>query len=401
MAKLNWKWVLAIVLAAVAIYIMSIPQPLPVDTASVTKGSIMGTVADDGMTRVRERYTVYAPTSGKLKRVHLEVGDETVAGRTRVAAIIPQDPNMLNERSQAEAEARVATAQGRVEQAKADLERAQEAAAFAERQLKREQALVDSGAATAERLDSAQTELELRRKEVTIAQRAISVANQEVRAAKATLIAADGRENQQSQHIYEVFAPIDGRVFRIMRESEGFIATGTAIMDIADPADLEVIVDFLSQDAVKIKQGAKVFFKHWGGEDTLTGVIDRVEPSGFTKLSALGVEEQRVNVIARFDDPAHAAKLLGDGFRVSVEVVTWEIADAILAPTSALFWQDNQWHVYLVEGEHAVLRAVETQQRNSQHAVITSGLSPGDQVIVHPGEQVVDGKLIQLNQDQK
>lgn len=397
MAWFNWKWAIGLVLLAVAIYIMSIPQPLPVDVQAITRGDITGTVADDGMTRVHDRYTVYAPISGKLKRIDLEVGDEVVAGQTRLAAIVPQDPIMLNQRSLAEAEARVAAAQSRVDQAQADLERAEQAEAFAKRQLQREETLVTSGAATEERLDSVRTDLQLRQKEVLIAQRAVMVANQEVLAAKATLVAGDGREVQGTQRIFEVFAPIDGRVFRIMRESEGTIASGTALLELANASDLEVVVDFLSQDAVKIKPGARVAFKHWGGTETLTGSIEKIEPSGFTKLSALGVEEQRVNIIAAFDDPALAAQFLGDGFRVTVEVVIWDIKDAVLAPTSSLFFKNDQWQVYLVEGEYARLRSVVTPARNSQSAVIVEGLQPGDQVIIHPGEKVVDGSLVEVS----
>jgi HlyD family secretion protein len=392
-----WKWILGLVLAGAAIYIMSIPQPLPVDTEVVAKGAIMGTVSDDGMTRVRDRYLVYAPISGKLKRVDLEVGDEVVQQQTRVAAIIPEDPAMLNERTRAEAEARVAAAQSRVEQANADLERAEEALAFAKRQLAREEALNQSGAGTQERLDSAKTDVQLREKEVLIANRSITVARQEVKAAKATLIAGDGSPGSVDQRIFEVFAPIDGKVFRILRESEGFITAGTPIMEVADPHDLEVVVDFLSQDAVKMQPGAKVFFKHWGGEEALTGVIDHIEPSGFTKLSALGVEEQRVNVVATFDQPDKAAEHLGDGFRVTLEVVLWEKEEEVLAPTSSLFWRSNQWQVYVAQGETAQLRSVETDLRNNEYAIINSGLTPGDQVIVHPGEDVADGVLIQIN----
>lgn len=267
---------------------------------------------------------------------------------------------------------------------------AQTALEYARTEAARQERLAEVGSITAQALETARFELRSRTEEVISAQSAVRIAEQQLEMARA----ARGRMEQQrpAEHErLEIRAPVRGWVLRVMQESAGAVAPGAPLMELGDPQLLEVVVDVLSQDAVRIRPGARVRIEHWGGDEPLAGRVRRVEPSAFTRTSALGVEEQRVNVVITLEEPVERRKALGDGYRVEARITLWEGADVVQVPESALFRQGEGWAVFLAQGGKARLRSVKLGQRNGLRAQVLEGLVPGDTVIVHPGDSVKDG----------
>jgi HlyD family secretion protein len=388
------KWLKRALLALLALGLVGAiasayrPRPVPVEVGEVTRGPFEVTVTEPGKTRVKDRYIISAPVGGRLERILLRPGDAVEQGQV-IARLGSLDPPLLDVRSRAQADAQVRAAMAAKEQADAVLRRSQTALEFSRSEVSRQELLAASGSSTAKALETARFEEQGRAQEVASAQSAVHVAEQQLEMARA----ARGRMDPRSgpyEHL-EIRAPVRGWVLRVMQESEGAVAPGTPLMEVGDPQVLEVVVDVLSQDAVRIGPGAKVRIEHWGGETPLAGRVRRVEPAAFTRTSALGVEEQRVNVVITLEEPVEQRKALGDGYRVEARITLWDAADVVQVPESALFRQGEGWAVFLAQEGKVGLRPVKLGLRNGLRAQVLEGLAPGDTVIVHPGDSVKEG----------
>lgn len=377
-------------LALVAFFVWAFqPKPVPADFATVTRGDLEITLDEEGETRVRERYEVSAPLAGRVLRIELEPGDPVVADVTVLATFQPAASTLLDSRSRAEAEGRVRAAKAARGQASAELERARAELEFAEAELTRMLHLAEDEIVSRERLDSAELNKKTRQRAVEAAKFRLETAEHELEVVRASL--AHGGTSASGQEPMTLTSPVDGVVLSRRRESESVVQAGEILLVVADPSRLEIVADFLSTDAVRIGPGDPVYIEQWGGDRRLEGEVRRVEPSGFTKISALGVEEQRVNVIIDFADPREAWEALGDGYRVEVQVVIWRGAAVLKVPTSALFRHENGWAVFVVTGDTAGLVPVEIGHRNSQEAELLDGLADGTRIIVHPSDEVAEG----------
>lgn len=383
-------------LALVALVVYAfLPKPIAVDIAPVVRGAMRLTIDEDGRTRVKERYVVSAPLAGRLQRITLKAGDEVRTGNTLIAVIEPVDPMLLDERTRAQAEARVKAADSARAQAAAILERARAAHALAKTELERVRQLIADKIATQRELDNATAAERAAAEELKAAQFAAQIAEFELEQAKAVLMTARPRSTQDAENgKFEIHSPVNGRVLRVFQESATVVQPGTPLVAVGDPTDLEVEVDVLSADAVKIPANAKVILEHWGGDRPLTGRVRRVEPAAFTKISALGVEEQRVWVIIDLADPPETRAKLGDGYRLEARVVIWENDNVLKVPSGALFRAGNGWAVFVAQGKRAALRPITIGKNNGLEAEALAGLSEGDRVLVHPSDKVRDGVAI-------
>jgi HlyD family secretion protein len=390
------RWCVALVILgglSGAVYYALQPKPVSVDLAKLSRGSLQVSVQEDGKTRIRERYIVSAPLSGRLLRVELEPGDPIVRASSLLAAITPRAPEMLDARELRQAEMRVKAEQAALAQARPAVESARAALNFAESTLGRIREVGQKGAVTQNELDRAETDYRMRQEDYRSAVFAERISKYELELAKSALIHTSGEDVDNGSDL-EIFSPIDGRVLRLLQESATIVTPGTPLLEIGDPTDLEVQVDVLSSDAVKIHPGANAFLERWGGDQPLKGQVRLVEPSAYTKVSALGVEEQRVNVIIDLVDPPETRQTLGDLFRVEARIVVWEGDDILKVPTGALFRNGDQWAVFVVASTVAQLRQVELGHQNDTEAEAIDGLSPDDTVILHPGDKIQDGTEI-------
>ncbi len=369
------------------------PRPIAADFATVERGPLSVTVDEEGETRVRDRFVVSAPLAGRILRIELEPGDAVEAGQTVVASLQPTDPILLDARSRAEAEARVGAARAGLGLARAERDRAEAERRFSVSEAGRYRKLAAEEIVSRERLDSAELEVTTREEALRAADYAVKSAEQDLAAASATLQTEAPAIGVAAEPIV-LRAPVDGVVLRRLRESETVVPAGEPLVEIANPADLEIVSDLLSTDAVKVRRGQNVRIEQWGGDEPLRGVVRRVEPYGFTKISALGVEEQRVNVIVDFEDAREAWEALGDGYRVEVRIVIWEREDAVKVPTSSLFRDGDDWAVFVVEEGRAARRTVSLGERNGLEAEVLEGLGEGDRVVVHPSDSIRDGVAV-------
>jgi HlyD family secretion protein len=389
------KWKNTRVLVAVAVVaafaaVAMWPARLGVDVALVTRGPMQVTVDEEGETRVRERFVVSAPVAGRLRRIELEPGDPVVCGKTVVVRLLPVDAPLLDARTRRELAAAVEAARAAVGQARADRDRATAASERARSSLGRLQTLAAAGAISREELEAAQTAAKTAEGAARAADFAVDRMEHEFQLAQARLQAppAAGR-------VIEIRAPADGVVLRRLRQSEAVVAAGEPLLEIGDPGQLEVVADLLSTDAVRVRPGSAVQVEPGGPGTSLRGLVRRVEPSGFMKVSALGVEEQRVNVIIDFADAAASARALGDGYRVELRIVTSDDADAIKVPVGSLFRRGAEWAVFVVDGGRARMQIVELSERNNEEAEIVRGLEPGQTVILHPPDTLTHGARVE------
>lgn len=383
---------LVIGLAVVALVVWALlPKPVPVDLATVTRGELMVTVDEEGETRVHDRYLVSAPFAGRVLRIDLEPGDPVVAGETVLATFQPSAPTPLDARARAEAEAGMRAARATLGAARAERERAASEHRYAVAEHERIRSLAAEEIVSRERLDVAELAERTAADALRSAEFAVAASEHELEIARARLMQATGADEDDAGPL-ALRSPVDGVVLQRLHESAAVVPAGEPLVEVADPARLEIVSDLLSSDAVKVSAGDRVMIEQWGGGEALGGVVRRVEPYGFTKISALGVEEQRVNVIVDFSDPREAWQALGDGYRVEVRIVVWEGESVLKLPTSALFrGPDGAWAVFAVEDGRAVRRPVEVGRRNGLEAEVHSGLAEGDSVIVHPSDSVEDG----------
>ncbi len=352
------------------------PKPAPVETALAATGPLRATVSEEGKTRIRQRYVVSSPVTGQLRRVPFKPG-ATVAAGDVVAVIEPMAASPLDTRSRALAEARR-------DSAVATLEKTRAAHALAVNELKRVQRMFDAGTVSPQDIENAQL------RETTVA-REIVAAEGALRAPVAEL-AVVGPDTVPA--LIEVRAPVAGRVLHVFQESERPVTAGTALLDAGDPADLEVVIELLSRDGAALAPGARVELEQWGGPKPLEARVRLVEPAAFTKISALGVEEQRVNVVADIITPVAERASLGDNFRVEARVIVWETENTLKVPVSALFRRGGESAAYVVRGGKAVLVPVEAGRSSGSEVQVLKGLTAGDEVILYPGDRVSDGQRV-------
>lgn len=381
--------VLVAVLALLALSFL--PQAVPVDAAPVTQGRFEQTVEEDGKTRVRERYVVSAPLAGRVLRIELKEGD-TVAQRGLLAVMLPAAPALLDVRTEQELKERLAAAEDELRRTKAVVQRSKAALKQARIDFNRSRELAREHLVPPAQLEQSELAVTIQTKELEAAEFQDNVAGHQVDLARAALLQARrGIDPKAAPDRLEIRSPVAGRVLRVLQESEAVVALGAPLLEIADPSDLEVVVDVLTTDAVRITPGMRVRIERYGAGQPLEGRVRLIEPSAFTKVSALGVEEQRVNVAIDLVSPPDQWKSLGDGYRVETRIIVFEQDQAIKAPAGALFREGEQWAVFVLDGNTARKRAVEVGHRNGVEATIAKGLEAGESVIVYPSDAVKDG----------
>lgn len=392
----RWLYTTTAVLAVIGMLTYGfLPAAVDVDLAVASRGPLTVTVDEDGKTRVRERYIVAAPFSGRLLRTSLHSGDPIIAGETVVATIEASEVNLMDDRARAEAEARLKAAEAHREQSATLIAKARDALEVARDEMGRAEALLGKGTITAESYEGSRLKYRLASHDLRAAEFNETIAQFERDQAQAAFIRYSARpESQEPLFRHEIRAPISGRVFRVFEENAIPVSTGDRLIELGDPQDLEVEVDVLSTDAVRINPGAKVWLKHWGGDAPLVARVRLIEPSAFTKISALGIEEQRVWIIADILASSEQRTNLGDGFRVEASIVTWEAADTLKVPAGALFRRGNSWTIFAVVNSRAVLKEVQIGNTSGLETEILSGLRAGDSIILHPSDRVQPGVRI-------
>ena len=394
MQKKRWFLVSALLAAiALAIGYAFLPKAVPVETAKVARGTLAVTVQEEGKTRVKDRFTVSSPVAGIAGRVALEVGDRVTRGQTLVS-IEPAPPPFLDQRRQETAQARIDAAVAALESARENARAAAARETYARSNLDRTAKLQESGIATRDALEAAESQAGQEAATLRAAEAAVKVAESELEAARAELLSSTTNGSRSPKERVAVRSPVGGRVLAVPHKSEGAVREGEPLIVIGNPGSLEVEVDVLSADAVRIRPGQQVRFTRWGGEGTLEGTVATVEPAGFTKVSALGVEEQRVLVIAEITSPRERWAGLGDGYRLEASFLLWEGNEVLQVPSGALFRQGDGWAAFVAEQGKARLRPVQVGKRNGLSAEILSGLSEGESVIVHPNEQIRDATRV-------
>jgi HlyD family secretion protein len=391
MRTLSGHWRSASVLLFVAALVATAmwPEAIVVDIATATRGPLEVTIDEEGETRVRERFVVSAPVAGRLQRIELEPGDRVTRAKTRLARIVPAPPALLDSRTQAELTATAEAARAALGQAQAERARTLAALERAQAAYKRQQELSHAGLLPPEELETAQTALRTAEEARRAAEFNVSRAEFQLQSARATLQppVSNGRP-------VDIMAPVDGVVLKRWRESESVVPVGEPLLEVGDPHALEVVSDLLSTDAVRVVPGQRVTLEQWGGGEPLIGRVRRVEPSGFMKVSALGVEEQRVNVLIDFADPAAAATTLGDNYRVEVRIRVWHAGDVLKVPTGALFRHGEAWAAFVVADGRARMQVVTIGQRTATEAQVLDGLAAGAHVVLHPPDTLADGRRV-------
>jgi len=378
------------------------PRATLVDIGAATRGAMMVTIDEEAKTRVRDSYVISAPINGRLLRVGIDPGAEVVKDETIVAEMTPVLPAALDIRTKEQAEAAVEAARAGLSLARAEARRAKADADFAQDEVVRARELFKGEALAKRGLDRAEISYRSAAAALEAANSAVSMRAAELERAQAMLkpAAAAAEGETQDDGDYEAIhirSPVSGHILRVFQESEAVLNAGAPILEVGDPhGDLEVVAELLSSDAVKVSPGDRVIIDKWGGEATLAGVVNRIEPLGFTKVSALGVEEQRVNTIIDFSG-RNDDERLGDGYRVEVRVVIWEDENALRAPASALFRVDGEWAVFKVVNRRARRTVVRIGRNNGVDAEVLEGLEEGDRIVLFPGGGVEDGSLVKAN----
>lgn len=388
---------LLVLVAAIAggFYYAMRERPVLVDVAEVVEAPMRVTVREEGVTRVRDVYTVSAPIAGHLSRTVLREGDPVEAGTTVVASIHPLDPPLIDRRTQAELVAARDAARAAVGIAEVELPRAETALRLAEEELARALRLYGPGIISESAMQRITTEVENQKAAVEAARAMIALRQAELASAEARLMQPDGGDPRNGGCCVDIVAPVDGTVLAVLARSEQAVAAGTRVAELGDTSRLEIIVDLLSADAVRIAPGTRAVIGDWGGERPLEAVVRRVDPAGFTKVSALGIEEQRVNAVLDLD--GHDERL-GHGYRIFAEMAVWECDACLQVPIAALFRDGNRWSVFVVEGKRLRQAAIDIGRMNDEVAEVRDGLAAADIVVLHPGDTLQDGSLVERRQ---
>lgn len=369
------------------------PRAVTVESGTITRGPLVVTVDEEGMTRVKNRYVLSAPVAGQLRRIDWKAGAIVEAGKTVLAVLESRGADFLDARSQAQAEARVRAAEAARDASRAQREGARAAAKMFSADFERLKQLFAQKVLSTQEFDAAQMRAATTQQDDRAAEFALKVAEFELQQAQAVL-ARDASAGAAGAEPLFITSPVSGRILRVMQESARVVPGGFPLLEIGDPTDLEVRIEVLSRDGVAIKPGARVLLEQWGGSVPLAASVRHVEPSAFTKISALGVEEQRVYVIADFTDAFEKRPALGDSYRVEARIVIWEDSAALRAPAGALFQRAGAWHGFVIEDGRARLRVVKVGRGNGVETEVMDGLTEGTRVVVYPGDKVVDGTRV-------
>src|SRR6266567_4628786 len=400
-------WTLAALVIVAGVVWLAWPAPIGVDLATVTRGPMEVTADDDGKTHVRHIYTVSAPVAGKVLRIShptgdqgpsVHVGDQVTANETVVALMQPTPPSFIDVRSHDQLQAEVIAADAAIQQQEAEVRRLEAVLDFSRTEFQRAQTLSRTQTISAQAFDRAKFDVATNEAALAGAKAQVDVRRSLRTSLAARLIdPTNVAPSTDAACCVRVIAPASGRVLKIIQDSEAVVLPGAPLIDIGDPFDLELVADLLSTDAVQIKVGAPVRIDGWGGP-TIQGRVVRVDPAGFLKVSALGIEEQRVRVTIDFADPPEAWSQLGHDYRVIVHVVIWISDDALTVPVSALFRKGDEWAVYAIDNGHAQTKAVKIGHRNNRLAEVLAGLSAGTQVVLHPSDRISDGTRVAQRQ---
>jgi len=380
-------WAVVLIALMIAATMAFIPKPVAVEAAIASKGDLRITVQEDGKTRIREKYIVSAPVAGRLSRIELKAGDEVCDEGSLIAVILPAEPTMLDARSKAQAQARVEQAESAVKRAEAGAQQVRVNYELSKTKFERAQRLKDSNAISRDEFDIAQAEYLSATQATRTTKFDQEIAKYEWDMAKATLLqfTAEGESNSKP---FEIFAPVCGKVLRVFQESATALNVGTPLIEMGDPQNLEIEIDVLSTDAVRIKPGSQLAIEHWGGDSPLRGTVRVIEPAAFTKVSSLGVEEQRVNIIADFSESPERLASLGDGYRVEARITVDQLNNVLLIPNSALFRHQREWHVFRIVDNRALMQPVKIGLQNESQTQILEGLNPKDEVILYPSDAI-------------
>ncbi len=387
-------WALGLGLLALIGYGLR-PRPIEIESGAVTRGPLTVQVVEEGKTRIRNRYVVSAPVAGQMRRVPLKNGDKVKAGETLITGIEPAIAPLLDPRAKAEAEAKVQAAEAGKQKAAQSLEMALTGEKFALQNWDRTQKLIQSKSISDTDRDNTERDYEMRVREKHAAEFGLQVADYELAQAKATLTQIVTPGNGA---VIEVKSPVSGYVLRVMQESATIVTPGVQILEVGDPSDIEIEAEILSRDAVAIKPGAAVSIEQWGGEKPLQGRVRLVEPAAFTKVSALGVEEQRVFVLSDLVNPPPEAQRLGDRYRVEVRVATWHSDDVLLVPAGALFREGSDWKTFVFDKGTARKVTLEAGHSDGRMTEVIKGLDPGTEVLLHPPDTIKDGVAVKVRQ---
>jgi HlyD family secretion protein len=387
----------AALLALIAFLVWAfLPRPVEVDVGQVAPRPLEIVVEEEGEARIRDVFTVSATITGKLQRISLHAGDSVTKGETVVALIGPAAPVLLDSRSRAVAEASAAAAQAAMDFARAQLVQAEATQDFMTSEANRAVALYEKGAISQRSYDTAIREQKTAQAAVSSAIANLAVREKELESALAVL--QPDRNGEAGRCCVEVRAPASGQVLRVLTESEQVVQPGTPILEIGDPGNMEIVVELLSRDAVRVRVGATATITGWGGAP-IPAVVERVEPSAVTKVSALGIDEQRVKVILALTGPVDQWSQLGHGFRVITRITLWREDGVLTIPVGALFRDGSDWATFVLRDDQARVQAISLGERNESLAQVLDGLQPGDRVILHPSDLVADGVSISPRAD--
>lgn len=377
----SWLPYLGVIVLVALIVAGLWPKPAPVETARVTTGKLRATVNEEGKTRIRQRYVVSAPVAGQVRRIPFKAGAEITATQTVVAVIDPISPALLDARTRTLAEAKRDSAAAQLERAKAQQK-------YAASELRRNEKLYQEKTVSTQEMEQIQWR-------ETSAARELTAAEAALRQAEAELLEFSNSSAATRPPI-ELRSPVTGRVLKVFEESSRAVVVGTPLLEIGDPNDLEVIIEALSRDGATIKPGTPVELEQWGGPEPLQATVRFVEPAAFTKVSALGVEEQRVYVVADLLTPPAQRGSLGDNFRVEARIITWQKEQALKVPNGAIFRRGDQWHSYVIANSRAELRSVKIGRASTTETEILEGLKDGDEIILYPGDRIQDGLRVKV-----
>lgn len=397
--RVNWRRRFAIGVMAALIMAALVygfwPQRVLVDAVRVQQAPLEVTVADEGKTRVIDRFMISAPVAGLAQRINLKVGDPVQRGE-RMLEIEPMHPTVLDPRQRAQAQARVSAAEATLRAAESRAAAAKTQADLAARDAARITKLCKGECASRQQQDRAVAQAQTARANQRSAEFAVKIAHYDLQAARTMLTYTDDHQSKKSDELIPVNAPVKGSVLRVMHRSEGTVTPGTPLLELGDPQALEVTTDVLSEDAIRIHVGTPVIYKRWGGSATLHGLVTAVEPVAFTKVSALGIEEQRVRVISDITSPRELWKQLGDRYRVDVHFILWRSEKVKQVPSSALFRVGERWAVFVIKDGRARRRFVELGHRSGLSAQVIKGLKVGDLVIAHPDSSIEEGTRVRI-----
>jgi len=395
-----WLTIGAVSLLAIGLAYAFWPSPVLVEIGEAEQQNMTVTIDEEAKTRVRDTYVVSAPIAGRLLRVNVKPGDAVEGGISTIARMLPIHPSALDIRTREQARAAVSAAEAALRVARADLNKVMAEKELADIEIERTRTLYEKGTIAKVVLDRAEGAWRTANASLDTAKAEISLREAELANARARLISFGEQSPQgttvvQDQQAISLTAPVSGRILRVMQESEITLSAGTPILEIGNiSTDLEIVAELLSTDAVQVSEGDRVMITNWGGSYPLTGRVERIEPWGFTKFSALGVEEQRVKVIISFIDPLERRKSLGHGYRLETQIIIWEGKKVLAIPSSAIFREKGGWAVFTVEDGRARMRIVEVGRTNGTRAQILGGIRAGEKIILYPGPSIVDGTLV-------